>query len=120
MDPATVLDTLRARLPAGAALLLDDAYPGHRLPADAPGVAALLDAYRAAGAASQVWPWTIGAMPAYAFAALAGSFLVGGLGHGGNAHGIDEFVTLEGIDRFIGSLLAWIPATALHASEDHA
>ncbi len=120
MDPAPVLDTLRARLPPGAALLLDDAYPGHRFPADAPGVAALLGAYRAAGAAPQVWPWTIGAMAAYAFADTAGSFLIGGLGHGGNAHGIDEFVTLDGIDRFIGSLLAWIPATGLPASGDPA
>ncbi len=120
MDPAQTLDTLRARLPPGAELLLDDAYPGHRFAADAPGVSALLDAYRAAGAAPQVWPWTIGAMPSCAFAQVAESFLIGGLGHGGNAHGVDEFVTLEGIDRFIGSLLAWIPAAALHATGDRA
>lgn len=120
MDPAQTVDTLRARLRPRAELLLDDAYPGHRFAADAPGVAALLNAYRTAGAVPQVWPWTIGAMPAYAFAHVAESFLIGGLGHGGNAHGVDEFVTLAGIDRFIESLLAWISATALHATGDRA
>ena len=34
---------------------------------------------------------------------------------GGNAHGPDEFVTLEGLDRFLDSLMAWLPATIAHA-----
>ena len=106
------LAALRASLPEGADLLLEDAYPGHRFPAAAPGVAALVSAYRAAGIDPQIWPWSIGAMPACAFAGVADSVLLGGLGRGGNAHGPDEFVTLEGIDRFIASLLAWLPAIA--------
>jgi acetylornithine deacetylase/succinyl-diaminopimelate desuccinylase-like protein len=108
--PETVLDIFRENL-GEAELLLEDAYPGHRFPMQTPGVAALCAAYRAAGVEPQYWPWSIGAMPAYAFANVAGGLLIGGLGRGGNAHGVDEFVTLDGIDRFLGSLLAWLPAT---------
>jgi acetylornithine deacetylase/succinyl-diaminopimelate desuccinylase-like protein len=75
------------------------------------GVAALRAAYRSGGVEPQIWPWTIGAMPAYAFANVADGLLIGGLGRGGNAHGVDEFVTLDGIDRFLASLLVWLPAT---------
>ncbi|MBT9292112.1 M20/M25/M40 family metallo-hydrolase [Prosthecodimorpha staleyi] len=114
--PETVLSELRARLAdAGRAdveMREDDGFPGIAFAPDAPGVAALVSTYRAHGADPQVWPWAIGAAPAYAFAAVAPAFLIGGLGHGGNAHGIDEFVTLEGIDRFLSSLLTWLPAIA--------
>lgn len=116
LDPETVLETLRARLPEGAELLLEDGFPGHRFPLEAPGVAALLGVYRAAGVEPHVWPWAIGAMPAHAFAAVADSVLIGGLGHGGNAHGVDEFITIEGLHRFIRSLLAWLPATVAQCS----
>lgn len=116
LDVQGALDSLRARLPAGAELLLEDAYPGYRFPLGAPGVAALLEVYQDAGLQPQVWPWAIGAMPAYAFSKVADSVLIGGLGHGGNAHGVDEFVTLDGLDRFIQSLLAWLPATVAHCS----
>ena len=112
LDPAAELAKLRGRLPAHAELMLDDQYPGYRFAADAPGVAALLGTYRNAGVEPQLWPWSIGAMPAYAFAAVSPSFLIGGLGRGGNAHGPDEFVTLAGLDRYLASLLAWLPATA--------
>lgn len=114
--PETVLADLRARLAAAGCadveLRAADGFPGIAFAPDAPGLAALVDAYRDQGADPQIWPWAIGAAPAYAFAAVAPAFLIGGLGHGGNAHGIDEFVTLEGIDRFLSSLLAWLPAIA--------
>jgi cysteinylglycine-S-conjugate dipeptidase len=115
-----LLDQLRARLPPYAELLIDDAYPGHRFEPSAPGVAALCATYRAVGIDPQIWPWAIGAMPAYAFARVADSFLIGGLGRGGNAHGVNEFITLDGLDRFFNSLLIWLPATAalLSASGD--
>jgi acetylornithine deacetylase/succinyl-diaminopimelate desuccinylase-like protein len=102
-----------------AELVVDDAYPGHRFCADQPAVAALLATYRAAGTEPQVWPWTIGAMPAYAFARVAPCFLIGGLGRGGNAHGVDEFVTLDGLDRCLSFLLAWLPATAAALAPSH-
>ncbi len=111
-DPEAVLAQIgRALARYNAELVVDDAYPGHRFCADQPAVAALLATYRAAGTEPQVWPWTIGAMPAYAFARVAPCFLIGGLGRGGNAHGVDEFVTLDGLDRCLSFLLAWLPAT---------
>jgi acetylornithine deacetylase/succinyl-diaminopimelate desuccinylase-like protein len=117
MDPRTALPGL----PDGLELVVEDAYPGHRFPASAPGVAELCDLYRAAGVAPQIWPWAIGAMPAYAFAHVADSFLIGGLGHGGNAHGPNEFVTLAGLDRYLSFLAAWLPATARAlSSQEHA
>lgn len=113
LDPFALLDDLRARLAAAgmADVSVDpaDGFPGAVFAPDAPGVAALAVAYRSLGAEPQVWPWAIGAAPAYAFASRAPSFLIGGLGHGGNAHGIDEFVTLAGLDRYLASLLAWLP-----------
>ena len=113
IDPATILAQLRATLAGGSAeLLVDDSYPGQRFAATHPAVDALVRTYQEAGTAPQIWPWSIGAMPAYAMEAVASCFLIGGLGRGGNAHGVDEFVTLEGLDRFIGSMLAWLPAVA--------
>jgi hypothetical protein len=58
----------------------------------------------------QIWPWAIGAAPAYAFARHADSFLIGGLGRGGNAHGIDEYFALAGLSRFIASIELWLAA----------
>lgn len=117
--PDAVLGDLRHRLDAlGLAdveIDAGDGFPGIAFTPDAPGIAPLVAAYEAAGAKPQVWPWAIGAAPAYAFAAVAPAFLIGGLGHGGNAHGIDEFVTLEGLDRFLSSLLAWLPGIAAEA-----
>ena len=101
-----------AARPGPAEWQLDDAYPGHRFAANHPAVQALVQCYHDAGAAPQVWPWAIGAMPAYAFAPVAPCLLIGGLGRGGNAHGVDEFVTLAGLQRFLSFLLAWLPATA--------
>ena len=112
LEPAAELAKLRARIPAHAELLVEDRYPGHRFAAEAPGVSALLATYRQAGVEPQLWPWAIGAMPAYAFAAVSPSFLIGGMGRGGNAHGPDEFVTLAGLDRYLDSMLTWLPATA--------
>ncbi len=114
--PAEVIAELRRRLaagaPAGLALQVEDAYPGHEFGAAPAGLDALVGAYETACAPPQIWPWAIGAAPAQAFSAVADSFLIGGLGHGGNAHGIDEFVMISGIDRFLASLVRWLPATA--------
>ena len=108
VDPGDAM----AELPQEAEWLLDDAYPGHRFPVSHPAVQALVQSYCDFGADPQIWPWAIGAMPAYAFAAAAPCFLIGGLGRGGNAHGVNEFVTLAGLDRFLAFMLAWLPTTA--------
>ncbi|EJJ27107.1 M20/M25/M40 family metallo-hydrolase [Rhizobium sp. CF142] len=115
LDPADFLADYRnaLRTTSGAVLNVADSYPGHRFSADAPGVAPLLKSYdKTALAAPQVWPWAIGAAPAYAFARHAKSFLLAGAGRGGNAHGIDEFMTLEGYRRFIESIALWLDLVA--------
>jgi len=93
---------------AGVELELDDSYPGHRFPFGSAGVNALLASYQAQDAVPQIWPWAPGCAPAYTFARVAPAFLLGGLGHGGNAHGVNEFVTLRGLQRFQQSVTDWI------------
>ncbi|MCB1493880.1 MAG: M20/M25/M40 family metallo-hydrolase [Rhodobiaceae bacterium] len=98
---------------SGVAVEISDSYPGHRFAADAAGVAALHSAYRATSqSAPQIWPWAIGAAPAYAFSPYCDAFLIGGAGRGGNAHGVDEFLTLEGYARFLASVRHWLAAMA--------
>lgn len=115
LDPADFLGQYRTELEKapGAILNIADSYPGFRFRADAPGVSALLKSYKTtANTPPQIWPWAIGAAPAYAFARHANSFLLAGAGRGGNAHGIDEFMTLEGFRRFIQSITLWLEHVA--------
>ena len=95
---------------AGSELQLFDRYPGMRFSRHASGVDALINSYRALGSQPQIWPWAPGCAPAYAFAAVAPAFLIGGLGHGGNAHAVNEFVTLTGLERFQHSMRLWLTA----------
>jgi acetylornithine deacetylase/succinyl-diaminopimelate desuccinylase-like protein len=95
---------------AGCELQLFDRYPGMRFSRSACGVDALIASYQTLGAAPQIWPWAPGCAPAYAFAAVAPAFLIGGLGHGGNAHAVNEFVTLTGLERFQHSMSLWLTA----------
>jgi len=95
---------------AGSELHLFDRYPGVRFSRSASGVDALIASYQTLGAAPQIWPWAPGCAPAYAFAAVAPAFLIGGLGHGGNAHAVNEFVTLAGLERFQQSMSLWLNA----------
>ncbi len=116
LDPAELLaaygETLERERLAGVTLKIADSYPGCRFDRDSPGVEALIAAYRATSREPQIWPWAIGAAPGYAFARHAGSFLIGGAGRGGNAHGVDEFMTLEGFERFLRSIELWLDAMA--------
>ncbi|NDW02880.1 M20/M25/M40 family metallo-hydrolase [Jiella pacifica] len=112
LDPATFVEAYRRRLADegldGLFPEVADAYPGHRFARNSAGVSALLAAYAQTSGTPQLWPWAIGAAPAYAFAPHAGSFLIGGAGRGGNAHGVDEFLTLEGYPRFLKSVALWL------------
>lgn len=111
LDPAGFLADIERTLQAtpGVRLEVEDTYPGNRFKFDAPGVSALLEAYEATAIGTpQIWPWAIGSAPGYAFAPHAKSFLLAGAGCGGNAHGIDEFMTLEGYRRFLKSIELWL------------
>lgn len=113
-DQNAIVAQVEARLAqadmAGATLTLYDRYPGIRFDRQAKGVDALIASYRSLNANPQIWPWAPGCAPAYAFSAVAPAFLIGGLGYGGNAHAVNEFVTLEGLKRFQQSLSLWLTA----------
>ena len=89
-------------------LTLNDGYSGYRFEADDFGVQALLDTYVDSGAPAQIWPWAPGCAPAYAFAAVAPAFLIAGLGRGGNAHGINEFILPDALRRCQASITDWL------------
>ncbi|WP_192457176.1 M20/M25/M40 family metallo-hydrolase [Musicola keenii] len=114
LDPQTLLHDIRYALSRpeldGVALHIADSYPGCRFGMQDAGVAELLHSYRRQQAEPDIWPWAPGCAPAYAFAPIAPAFLIGGLGEGGNAHGIDEFATLRGLTRFTQSLVDWLGA----------
>lgn len=114
IDAAELLDRMRALLknPAleGVELQLDDSYPGYRFDLHDAGVLELMASYHQQQARPQIWPWAPGCAPAYAFAPVAPAFLIGGLGEGGNAHGINEFVTLRGLRRYQQSIHDWLLA----------
>lgn len=95
---------------AGAVLEPGDSYPGYRFSIDDAGVLELMASYHQQQAKPQIWPWAPGCAPAYAFAPVAPAFLIGGLGYGGNAHGVNEFVTLRGLQRYQQSLNDWLLA----------
>ncbi|MEL4013756.1 M20/M25/M40 family metallo-hydrolase [Dryocola clanedunensis] len=114
IDAGALLNRIRHQLqnPAleGVELLLDDSYPGHRFSLHDAGVLELMTSYHQQQARPQIWPWAPGCAPAYAFAPVAPAFLIGGLGEGGNAHGINEFVTLRGLARYQQSIRDWLLA----------
>jgi acetylornithine deacetylase/succinyl-diaminopimelate desuccinylase-like protein len=114
LDPTDCIESFRQRLVElgleGVAITIADSYAGSRFPRRSVGVEALLTAYAATSRQPQIWPWAIGAAPAYAFARHAESFLIGGAGRGGNAHGVNEFMTLEGFERFLRSVAIWLDA----------
>lgn len=116
LDPAEFItaycETLKRDKLEGITVKVADSYPGHRFALQSAGVAALIETYRATSREPQIWPWAPGAAPAYAFAPHARSFLIGGAGRGGNAHGVNEFLTLEGFERFLRSVEFWLEAMA--------
>jgi acetylornithine deacetylase/succinyl-diaminopimelate desuccinylase-like protein len=101
---------------AGVGLEVMDASPGYRFHQGAAGISELLNVYARHGRPAQVWPWAPGAAPAYAFARYTEAFLIGGLGRGGDAHGVNEFMAIESIDRFIASVIGWLTAMSGNAS----
>ncbi len=111
-SPDILLDSMRASLShleiTGVELVVDDSYPGRRFSADDAGVMELINSYHQQQTRPQIWPWAPGCAPAYAFAPVAPAFLIGGLGYGGNAHGVNEFVTLRGLTRYTRSLRDWL------------
>lgn len=110
----TFLSAQQQRLTGtGVCLDIGEMAPSVRFDAKSRGATALCEAYHQTSTAPQIWPWALGSAPGYAFARHADSFLIGGAGRGGNAHGVDEFLVIEGFARFIGSVQAWLTRMAL-------
>jgi len=68
-----------------------------------PVARALMKSYYDAGVDNvEVWPMFPASIPLYVYAdpPLQKPFVIGGLGHGGHAHGRDEYVIVEGIRHF--------------------
>lgn len=68
-----------------------------------PVARALMKSYYDAGVDNvEVWPMFPSSIPLYVYAdpPLKKPFVIGGLGHGGHAHGRDEYVVVEGIRHF--------------------
>jgi acetylornithine deacetylase/succinyl-diaminopimelate desuccinylase-like protein len=64
---------------------------------------ALLKSYYDTGVDNvEVWPMFPSSVPLYVYSnpPLQKPFVIGGLGHGGHAHGRDEYVVVEGIRQF--------------------
>ncbi|AQS86677.1 peptidase M20 [Neoasaia chiangmaiensis NBRC 101099] len=114
-DPEAMVADIRQKIAdfgPDITLTHDSGYAGATFRSDHPAVIALTQTYEDFGIAPQIWPWTVGAMPCGLFQDVTDIFLLGGLGHGGHAHAANEFVTLEGLARFMTSLSVWIDRTA--------
>ncbi len=114
MDAEALLRRIRQRLQhpdfAGVTLEPDDTYPGYRFSEEDAGVLELMASYHQQQARPRIWPWAPDCVPASAFAPVAPAFVIGGLGEGGNARGVNEFVTLRGLERYQRSVRDWLLA----------
>lgn len=114
LDPEELLTELAQKLGDagmdGARLDMGEVSPGYRFRYEAAGVGELLDIYTQHGRPAQVWPWAPGSAPASSFSRFSEAFLIGGLGRGGNAHDANEFMAVDSIDRFLGSVIGWLSA----------
>ncbi len=70
----------------------------------APAVQAVLAVYKHYGIEPAIWPRTAGSSPQaqYTRAPMSLPAASGGLGHGGQAHAIDEYFVIEGNDKVAG------------------
>jgi acetylornithine deacetylase/succinyl-diaminopimelate desuccinylase-like protein len=84
-------------------------YPWSRTSVQEKVVQAAIQAYRYHGYEPQVWPTLAGSAPFYLFTRECGlPFLIGGLGHGGNAHSPNEYATVAGMKEFEKSVATFV------------
>lgn len=96
----------------GLELSITSICPGFRVSGQTAPARALEACYTQADYTPQIWPWAPGTMPGALLSTNGPGLLIGGLGYGGNAHAANEFITLTGLQNFLGFLLKWLPATA--------
>ncbi|MFW9934046.1 MAG: M20/M25/M40 family metallo-hydrolase [Candidatus Thorarchaeota archaeon] len=107
-DPNKVLQVVKDHIASLGLAKLVDIELGYTMnwaktSDNTPIVKALMKSYYEAGVDNvEVWPMFPASVPLYVYAdpPLKKPFVIGGLGHGGHAHGRDEYVVVEGIRHF--------------------
>ncbi|MDO8055714.1 MAG: M20/M25/M40 family metallo-hydrolase, partial [Candidatus Hermodarchaeota archaeon] len=107
-DPQKVLQVVKAHLKQQGLIPLVKVELGYTMnwaksSDNTPIARALMKSYYDAGVDNvEVWPMFPSSIPLYVYAdsPLQKPFVIGGLGHGGHAHGRDEYVVVEGIRHF--------------------
>jgi acetylornithine deacetylase/succinyl-diaminopimelate desuccinylase-like protein len=111
--PDEVLRLLRAHLDRRGfrhvQVKLRSSYPASRAITGTPVVRALIDACREHSADLHVWPIHAGAAPMHVFSDVIGiPYAFGGVGHGGGAHGPDEYILVDDIAPFMRSIATFL------------
>lgn len=105
MRPERVVAQVRSHLHRGGfdmiEVVVHQSVPWAQVAPNAPPVQALLRTYAAFGMPVEIWPRIAATAPLHVFTETLGlPIAVGGPGHGGRAHGPDEYATIEGMRRF--------------------
>lgn len=114
VEPQTVMSLLRAHLDRRGfqhvEIRLRSSYPASQCAADEPVVRALVAAAAAhAARAPQVFPIHAGAAPMYVFSQTLGlPYAFGGVGHGGGAHGPNEYIVVDDLPPFMKSIASFL------------
>ena len=105
MEPQEILRMLRQHLDnkgfGDLEIRVQSSVPWSRNDPSSPAVKALIDILKEHGEKDPlVWPRSAGMVPHHLFTKGLGlPVAFGGLGHGGRAHSINEYITLEGLRR---------------------
>lgn len=84
-------------------------YPWSRTSVREEAVQAMIETYRFHGCEPEIWPSLAGSAPFYLFTRECGlPFVMGGLGHGGNAHSPNEYAPIGGMQEFEKSAATFI------------
>lgn len=113
MDVDSTVELLRSHLDSEGfehvEIDIKNAYPWAKVSATSQAVQSLFDACRRHSDQVAYWPIHQGAAPLYLFNQLLGlPFAVGGLGHGGRSHAVNEYITLEGVTLFQRSMASFL------------
>lgn len=113
MDVDSTVRMLRSHLDAAGfehvEMEIKNAYPWAKVSASSEAVQCLFTACQRHADSVAYWPIHQGAAPLYLFSQLLGlPFAVGGLGHGGRSHAVNEYITLEGLDLFQRSMASFL------------
>jgi acetylornithine deacetylase/succinyl-diaminopimelate desuccinylase-like protein len=113
MDPQAVVRCVRKHLDARGyghvAINVRSAYPASVTPVHAPVVKAMVKAATAEAPGLTVLPIHAGAAPMHLFSGELGlPYAFGGVGHGGGAHGPNEYIMLDDIAPFMKTVARFL------------